>query len=162
MNNLREAYQLMQANCGIKVGDTVRVLRTATHEEERAYGATWIKGCKSFIGMEYKVERIDKDCVVIAGVQFPFFVIEKIKDAESEYPIKLGDKFIISGETYTLHRVEYGTGVQLLCDNGKDWFPAIKVEDNHELTIDVLKEFLGDIWDWKEIYKTRNITETEV
>jgi len=84
MKDLREAYQLMQDNCGIKVGDTVRVLRISTKKEEKTYGATWVTQTTKFIGKEYLVEGMYNGAVILAGVRFPFFVLEKIKDAEPE------------------------------------------------------------------------------
>jgi len=84
MKDLREAYQLMQDNCGIKVGDTVRVLRTATHEEAELYNEIWVTGCEHYIGKEYGVEGGQACATIIDGVRFPFFVLQKIKDGEPE------------------------------------------------------------------------------
>ena len=71
----------MQNNCGIEKGDTVRVLRGATSEEEKRYNAIWITSTR-YTGKEYVVELVWEDAVVIGGVRFPFFVLEKIKSAK--------------------------------------------------------------------------------
>ena len=83
--DIYEAYQVLQADCGIKVGDTVKVL-SAERFKRSGYRYAWDLGTPkdAYIGKEYVVDRVDKDGIIIKGYTFPFFVLEKIKDAETE------------------------------------------------------------------------------
>jgi len=97
--NLQEAYKVMQANCGIEVGDTVKVLRKA-QGHELGWDNTWTNAMDAFI---------DKICVVkyignsgIHGYNqeldnwylFPFFVLELVKKAPKlPAPIRISPQY---------------------------------------------------------------------
>lgn len=91
--DIKEAYKIMHENCGIKVGDTVKVLRKAKHGEF-GWENTWPSEMDKLIGNEYKVFSLGSyyHDFTIAGYNVPFFVLEKIKDAEP--PIKIGDHVV--------------------------------------------------------------------
>ncbi|MES0444950.1 MAG: hypothetical protein ABUJ92_00255 [Desulfobacterales bacterium] len=86
--NIKDAYIAMQAQCGIEVGDTAKVLRKA-ESLEMGWGAVW-RDCMEAI-LEGKVTRnlggfgleLDHEYT------FPFFVLQKIekKWEPEEYPI---------------------------------------------------------------------------
>lgn len=80
--NLSEAYLAMQEASGIKVGDTVRVLRKAA-DFEMGWGQVWDSPkMDDYIGRECEVTSVDgRSGVIIGGWCFPFFVLEKIADA---------------------------------------------------------------------------------
>jgi hypothetical protein len=80
---LKEAYIKMQENCGIEVGDTVKVLREAKNYE-MGWSYVWVITMNEFIGNELKVISLDN----VAGIQlsndyyFPFFVLKLTRKAK--------------------------------------------------------------------------------
>ena len=87
MSDLRKAHQTMQENCGINVGDTVRVLRKA-ETQEMGWTADWNPDMDKCIGKQGVVTYIHSSSAVL-GIEvlcwnFPFFVLEKVKDAEPQ------------------------------------------------------------------------------
>jgi hypothetical protein len=107
---IKNAYLAMQEACGIKVGDTVRVLRKA-EEGEMGWTSSWVslymdglvgvtgvvKECDGSDG--FRVSFSDDGC----GWWFPFFVLEKIASPimingfevpePVRKPLKLGEKY---------------------------------------------------------------------
>jgi len=88
---LKECYRKMQANCGIKKGDIVKVLRTFK-TSELGSNASWLEH-KNLIGQMFKVKDISEsgrsfvlDIPTSPGYEeynlFPFFVLELVKKAE--------------------------------------------------------------------------------
>jgi hypothetical protein len=81
--DVKEAYKVMQENCGIEVGDTVRVLREAK-SHEMGWSHIWVITMNEFIGNELKVISLDNG----AGIQlsndyyFPFFVLKLTRKAK--------------------------------------------------------------------------------
>lgn len=81
--NLNKAYLAMQEASGIKVGDTVRVLRKAA-DGEMGWNNEWDDDeMDGYVGREWQVTEVYGDCGVLLnrGCYFPFFVLEKIKGA---------------------------------------------------------------------------------
>jgi len=81
--DLQQAYKIMQDNCGIEVGDTVKVLRKA-----KDYENGW--GCVGTFSSNYRkngvVENIDEKLGIRVLFEndkelFPFFVLELVKKA---------------------------------------------------------------------------------
>ena len=88
--NLQEAYKIMQDNCGIEVGDTVKVLRRAENKEN-GWNNNWGDYMDDHIGKEYIVTEL-----AVGGIRlnnwccFPFFVLELVKKAPKlPYPVKI-------------------------------------------------------------------------
>ena len=79
---LEAAYLVLQDNCGIEVGDTVKVLRSAK-EDKMGWSTNWYPRMDASIGGILKVSRI----VNTVGIQlengwaYPFFVLEKVASA---------------------------------------------------------------------------------
>lgn len=80
---LQEAYLLLQENCGIKVGDTVRVLRKA-EDYENGWDNEWNNNeMDEAVGKTTTVERIDRNGIGLKNdrfkyLKYPFFVLEKL------------------------------------------------------------------------------------
>lgn len=77
----KKEYQAGQKTCGIKVGDTVKVLRKAEKGED-GWNNSWEPKMNKCIGKTFKVVRINdtdikSDCPREYG--FPYFVLEKIE-----------------------------------------------------------------------------------
>jgi hypothetical protein len=82
--DIYKAYKVMAQNCGIKKGDTVKVLRAA-EDHEMGWKNAWIKSMNACIGKEYEVKKVSQDEeFYLGGVGWvPFFVLEKTGDCKS-------------------------------------------------------------------------------
>lgn len=77
--SLQDAYLVMQEASGIKVGDTVRVLRKAA-DYEMGWGNKWVDDrMDNYIGRECRVTNVvgDRGILLEDKWAFPFFVLEK-------------------------------------------------------------------------------------
>ncbi len=87
--SVKEAYKVMQANCGIEKGDTVEVLRVPT-EYDRAYGWTGAGGSNYFCnGKRVLVEHnLGSDGFSLKGFvySYPFPCLRLIEKAKPELP----------------------------------------------------------------------------
>ena len=91
----KEAYQVMAKESGIKIGDTVKVLRKA-QSKEMGWTGYWPPDMDDAVGNEYTVSAIEigeyqLDCLY----WFPFFVLEKIKSAKPAHEFKPFDKVLV-------------------------------------------------------------------
>ena len=81
--NIKDAYIAMQAACGIKVGDTVKVLRKA-ESLEMGWGNVWSDDMDRLIGAQGVATLCDLQSGVRVNFEddwfaFPFFVLQKIE-----------------------------------------------------------------------------------
>jgi len=90
MSELQEAYMSMQNACGIKKGDTVKVLYAA---ETRVMGwqNSWTSEMDNNIGKELVVYEVDGYGLNLEGLGYPFFVLQKIKSGVEN--IKISDEY---------------------------------------------------------------------
>jgi hypothetical protein len=84
--DLKAAYDILQKNCGIKVGDTVKVLRKAVCGE-MGWSDNWEPFMDVCVGKTYKVQAICEYGLTVNGYNFPFFVLEKIPFVETKMSI---------------------------------------------------------------------------
>lgn len=95
--NLRDAYNRMQDACGIEVGDTVQVLRTAK-TNEMGWGQNWVTTMDKRVG-ECGVVRYpatsDLGVSVIfddgIGAYFPFFVLKLVEKKKKIYAAEISE-----------------------------------------------------------------------
>ncbi len=88
--DIKTAYKILQENCGIKEGDTVKVLRAWKKGE---LGTNWgddetFKNAVGHIGKvvglrDDHINVVVEDITVDWGIAFPFFVLEKIEDSKT-------------------------------------------------------------------------------
>lgn len=100
--NVREAYRVLQENCGIEVGDKVKVLRKA-EEFEMGWDTCWRPSMDSMLGRIYIVTSIwgDSGLELDKGYCFPFFVLELVEKAPQFKTITIDGKDIeISIESF--------------------------------------------------------------
>lgn len=77
-------YLKAQAKCGIKVGDTVKVLRKA-EDGEQGWDNAWVGDMNDMIGRRYKVMEITGGGIQLRTpalrftLGFPYFVLQKVK-----------------------------------------------------------------------------------
>lgn len=104
---VRDAYLALSNASGIKVGDTVKVLRKAK-TNELGWNNSWNSNMNGYVGRTFQVQRLDDgrgfrlsdgstgtDCY-----SFPFFVLEKMPKPK---PVVPTEKTIsISGATVRL------------------------------------------------------------
>lgn len=101
--SVAEAYKVMQDNCGIEVGDTVKVLRKAKDNENGWPNCPPSKTTmESMIGKNLKVLGVDKsigielDTSMINGAaqRLPFFVLELVKKGKKlPEPISISSQY---------------------------------------------------------------------
>jgi hypothetical protein len=89
--NLGEAYLKMQENCGIEIGDRVKVLRKA-ESYENGWSVVWAKEMDEYIGEVGEVVNIDSYGILInisdESWYFPFFVLEKVEEEDSDMDLR--------------------------------------------------------------------------
>jgi len=78
-----EAYLIMQKHSGLKVGDTVKVLREAKHHEN-GWDNSWTSKMNKYIGNTYTIYDISQSGITLGCFYFPFFVLEKIESTKSD------------------------------------------------------------------------------
>lgn len=103
--DIKEAYKVMQENCGIEVGDKVRVLRKAK-DYEMGWGNSWADGMDDWIGNEFIVNKVwDGEGIKLDTnddyYNFPFFVLEIVEKHNTKKKIVIDGKDIyISKESF--------------------------------------------------------------
>lgn len=83
---LEAAYAAMQANSGIEVGDTVRVLRVAA-DKEYGWGNVWDNDMDKTVGRTMKVKSLDATGGVELdnGFGYPVHVLALVKKAKPAF-----------------------------------------------------------------------------
>ena len=90
---LKEAHDLMKKECGIEVGDTVKVLRAAK-SLEMGWTGDWSYWMDKCVGHEYEVVK-DYNNASCNGIElscewaFPFFVLEIVKKKSKKKTVTL-------------------------------------------------------------------------
>lgn len=80
----QEAYITLQEKYGLRIGDTVRVLRRAK-SNEMGWVNSWTDEMDTTVGNEYEIlDILGNIGVLLKGIDccFPFFVLEKVKEVE--------------------------------------------------------------------------------
>lgn len=82
--SLQELYLEGQANCGLKIGDSVRVTRIA-EDKENGWTTCWCKEMSSSVGKSFKIEIIDESTKTDGfrldnDFWYPYFILEKVVD----------------------------------------------------------------------------------
>ena len=82
LQELQDAYAFMQKNCGIEVGDTVKVLRKAKNYEN-GWGTCWNDDMSNLVGKTFEVASYDTAGFLDRKIacHFPFFVLELVEKA---------------------------------------------------------------------------------
>ena len=77
----RPTYEELQADCGLKVGDRVRVTRRAEHHEA-GWANSWTLKMNSMVGQIFTIESLDEGIGIKlkSGNYFPYFVLEKVQE----------------------------------------------------------------------------------
>lgn len=90
--DIHEVYREMAKNCGIEVGDTVRILRKANNLE-MGWDQMWLYPMDRYVGeIDVVTDVTDAGSFQLEnGYWFPFFVLEKIKSARKEKKMQTGD-----------------------------------------------------------------------
>lgn len=108
---LEEAYLVMQEASGIKIGDTVKVLRKADFHE-MGWLNSWASIMTENIGKKLIVNSINgSNGIYLEGQCYPFFVLEKVKSADPKNDI---ETFIDSCEDFGCQKNNIKKLVKLL------------------------------------------------
>lgn len=99
---IKEAYKVMQASCGIVIGDTVRVVRGCEKDQWGSNNYAIPSGDIGKIGVVCFIQGIDgmrlKGDSFEARWWFPFFCLEKVKSKphtiafDGQEPVEISDK----------------------------------------------------------------------
>lgn len=148
--DVKPGYAERQVNSGLRVGDVVKVLRSAKNYEE-GWGLTWLDSMNDFIGQTGEIESIHDthgisidfgyDCVYM-----PYFVL-KLTSAVTEFKFDIGDVVKVTriardyengwgaiwnpqmnayvGNTYTIIERDSKLGYRVL---PSFWFPEFVLE----------------------------------
>lgn len=79
----KKSYAERQAECGIKIGDTVRVLY-AVDDQEDGWPGYWIPEMDKMVGCDFPVQELTEDGIAIKDPDsqynycFPYFVLKKL------------------------------------------------------------------------------------
>ena len=77
----KEAYLVLQEKSGLKIGDTVKVLRKSKNHE-LGWDNVWCEEeMDCMVGLEFTIRDINEYGINLEELKFPFFVLEKIKGA---------------------------------------------------------------------------------
>ena len=161
----KEGYIKGEQECGLKVGDTVTVTRTAKYHEE-GWGNSWIDD-KMFAGTTGKITGIGSDdeevesasgiTVEIDGHEwgYPYFILEKVE--QTYHP---GQRFKHNdGETYILARLDCDTVNLVDLEDGNRYTTPIDVKDSIEITEEEMIQLIGK-YQWKN-FKLIEVKENE-
>ena len=82
----KEDYIKAQANCGIKVGDEVRIFRKAI-DNENGWNDSWVGSMDNYIGASGTVTKIDTAGIEVKvsmsiAFSYPYFVLQKLNNME--------------------------------------------------------------------------------
>lgn len=94
--SVAEAYKVMQANCGIEVGDTVKVLRKAG-DYENGWAYSWAFPLDAVVGETAVVTHLDGEFGICLsnsdGCYVPFFILELVKKGKKlPEPIRISSQ----------------------------------------------------------------------
>lgn len=128
---IRKIYREKQAECGLKIGDTVLVTHQAT-SFKHGWESNWDIAMDSTVGQLYKVVKVhDWGIKLSNGFSYPYYVLEKVI-TEKFYHV--GQKFICGCYEYILARV-YSDHVNLICiKTGYNWSTPEKVNNTTKIT----------------------------
>ena len=136
--DIKEAYQVMAKESGIKIGDTVKVLRKA-QSEEMGWTGCWQPGMDDTIGNEYTVSYIDDGHYQLDdGWWLPFFVLEKIKSVKFVYKFQPFDKVLVRDGHEDTWKVDLFSHFKEMHDYkykciGNHWKQCVPYEGNEHL-----------------------------
>ena len=145
-------YAELQSESGFKVGDMVRVLRSA---EYRQWGwpEVWIPGRKGKFVLsrrEFKILRIDKTGIILQYDEndctwhFPFFVLEKVEPVLYH----CGQRFKYDGkDDFMLVQIDTEIITMVLLQDGNRWGKSIKVNNSKHVTEEEMVRLIGMQWD---------------
>lgn len=86
----QSTYAELQEESGLKVGDTVKVLRKCV-DGELGWENVWVEGMDKAIGQVYTIREITKYGIKVdlcVAYCFPYFVLEKYKETTKEEKIE--------------------------------------------------------------------------
>lgn len=99
--DLQDAYKILQDNCGIEVGDKVKVLHK-TANEELGWGYCWVSEMDACVGRELTVVNVKTGGICLEDRHYyPWFVLELVEKAPKTKIITIDGKDIeISIESF--------------------------------------------------------------
>jgi hypothetical protein len=146
----KKSYEERQAECGLKVGDKVKILRKVADYED-GWGNTWNEeGMDDFVGRIGKIVG-ELPC---AGFDvfleekndwyyFPYFVLEKVEENETPKqpePGKPEEKKLTSYSIFTI------------CDQGEDFFFITATSKKETSESIIFTKESGGVWEFYKKY----------
>lgn len=121
-------YIAAQAECGLKVGDWVRITRSA-EEGEQGWRNVWNPLMTKYVGEIGQVSRLTSGGLMVKfpnsrdNFQFPYFVLEKTDQPYRHF--KSGDEFVAALAAQSLPMIVNGCGEYYSVSSIKDACAAI-------------------------------------
>lgn len=132
---MEKTYKKRQAECGLKVGDTVKIFRKAEDNED-GWGNIWPEDADTWVGKTGKIVgdgegggfkvfyEEENDCCY-----FPYFVLEKVEE-----------KKLTSYSVFTMY------------DQGKEFFFITATSKKETSESIIFTEESGSVWEFYKKY----------
>ena len=132
----KKSYEERQAECGLKVGDKVKILRKVADYED-GWGNTWNKeGMNDFVGRigkivgEHPCAGFQVFCEGLKGLyRYPYFVLEKVEE-----------KKLTSYSVFTIN------------DQGEDFFFITATSKKETSESIIFTKESGGVWEFYKKY----------
>ena len=133
---MEKTYKERQDECGLKVGDKVKILRKGVNYED-GWGNTWNKeGMNDFVGRigkivgEHPCAGFQVFCEGLKGLyRYPYFVLEKVEE-----------KKLTSYSIFTI------------CDQGEDFFFITATSKKETSESIIFTKESGGVWEFYKKY----------
>ena len=133
--NIKEAYNVMQGECGIDVGDTVRIMRKAECHE-LGWNTSWPSTMDSYVGKEFTVtENPPKGSGEMKDI-----LKNKIEQVDADIVTLLANKAELQKAVKSLELPEMKHG-DIVANNTGHNFVWLKGEDDKWYMLDKLRIF---------------------
>jgi hypothetical protein len=88
-----DAYKLLESQCGIGVGDVVKILRKV-EPYSLGWNVFWNSEMDDSVGKEFKVVDINRDGIRLQNdFYYPFFALQFVKKAKPQVSISLNSEY---------------------------------------------------------------------
>ena len=128
-----KSYKERQSECGIQVGDTVKITRKAESCED-GWDDCWSGRMDKFIGETGTVKKIDNEHGIKLEIDgetwlFPYFVLEKVEaglQIQDVFKPQIGDVCFVWNENVQFKTIKVCSGFK---NNGEPLFSFWNIED---------------------------------
>ena len=145
----KKSYEERQAECGLKVGDKVKILRKVVDYED-GWGNSWPEDADTWVGKTGEIIGDGKGSGFKVSLEeengywfFPYFVLEKVEENETPKqpgPRKPEEKKLTSYSVFTIN------------DQGEDFFFITATSKKETSESIIFTEESGGVWEFYKKY----------